>query len=180
MVEYNTINAKLSNSQLNKLKTAVKNNEGTTFGINTKTFISQYLPHELFLTRRQITKLRNNIENNLKTDIKLSKAQISKIIQSGGFLGKLLGPLLKTGLPVLKSVIRPLGLLGLTAASSAIDAGIQKKIYGSGTTTLVISNEEINDIMKIVQALEDSGILLIGVTKTIKNETKEQKEQKKL
>ena len=78
-------------------------------------------------------------------------------------------------MPLLKAVIKPLVLLGLTAASSAIDAGVQKKIYGSGTTTLVILNEEINDIMKIVQALEDSGILLKGVTKTIKNETKEQK-----
>ena len=106
----------------------------------------------------------------------MSKAQISKIIQSGGFLGKFLGPLLKTRLPLLKSVIKPLGLLGLTAASSTIDARVQKKIYGSGTTTLVISNEEMDDIMKIVQTLEDSGILLKGVTKTIKNETKEQKE----
>ena len=104
--------------------------------------------------------------------IKLSKDQISKIFPSGGFLGKILGPLSKTGLPLLKSVIKPLGLLGLIAASSAIDAGVQKKIYGSGTTTLVISNEEMNDIMKIVQALEDSNILLKGVTKTIKNETK--------
>ena len=114
----------------------------------------------------QITKLTNNTENNLQTDIKLSKAQISKIIQSGRFLGKLLGPLLKTGLSLLKSVIKPLGLLGLTTASSAIDAGVQKKIYGSGTTTLVISNEEMNDIMKIVQALENPDILLKGVTKT--------------
>ena len=139
-------------------------------------FNSDNLPHELLLTTRQTTKLRNAIENNMPTDIKLSKARISKIIQSGGFLGKLLGPFLNTGLPVLKSVIKPLGLLGLTAASLAIDAGVQRKIYGSGTITLVISNEEINDIMKIVQALEDSGILLKGVTKTIKNETKEQKE----
>ena len=106
--------------------------------------------------------------------MKLSKAQIFKIIQSGGFLGKLLGPLLKIGLPLSKSVIKPLGLLGLTAVSSAIDAGIQKKIYGSGTTTLVISNKEMNEIMKIVQALEKSGILLKRVTKTIKNETKSQ------
>ena len=74
----------------------------------------------------------------MSIDIKLSKAQISKIIQSGGFLGKILGPLLKNGLPLLKSVIKPLGLLGLTAESLAIDAGLQKKIYGSGTTTLVI------------------------------------------
>ena len=139
-------------------------------------FNSDNLPHELLLTTRQTTKLRNAIENNMSTDIKLSKARISKIIQSGEFLGKLLGPFLNTGLPVLKSVIKPLGLLGLTAASLAIDAGVQRKIYGSGTITLVISNEEINDIVKIVQALEDSGILLKGVTKTIKNETKEQKE----
>ena len=96
-------------------------------------FNGNNLPHELFLTQRQITKLRNSIENNLKTDIKLSKAKISKIIQSGGFLGKILGSLLKAGLPLLKSVIKPLGLLGLTAAISAIDAGVQKKIYGSGT-----------------------------------------------
>ena len=90
----------------------------------------------------------------MSTDIKLIKAQISKIIQSGGFLDKILGPLLKTGLALLKSVIKPLGLLGLTAASSAIDAGVQKKMYGSGKTILVISNEEMDDIMKIVPALE--------------------------
>ena len=89
-------------------------------------FNGNNLPHELFLTQRQITKIRNNIEGNLQTDIKLSKAQISKIIQSGGFLGKLLGPVLKTGLPLLKSVIKPLGLLGVTVASSAIDARVQK------------------------------------------------------
>ena len=94
--------------------------------MNARMFNRNNLPHELFLTQRQITKLRNNIENNLQTPIKLSKAQISKIIQSGGFLGKLLGPLLKNGLPLLKSVIKPLGLLGLTTACSAIDTGVQK------------------------------------------------------
>ena len=141
--------------------------------MNVKIFNSQDLPHELFLTQSQITKLRNNIENNMSTDIKWNKAQISKITQSGGFLGKLLGPLLKTGLPLLKSLIKALGLLGLTAASSAIDAGVQKKMYGSGITTVVISNEEMNDIMKIVKTLEDSDILLGGVTKAIKNQTKE-------
>ena len=172
MVEYNLVNVKLSNSQLNKLKSAVKNKQGITLRMNARMFNGNNLPHKLLLTTRQTTKLRNVIENNLQTDIKLSKAQISKI---SIFLDKILVPLLKTGLPLLKSVIKPLGLLGLTAASSAIDAGIHKKIYGSGTTTLVISNEEMNDIMKNVQALEDSNILLKGVTKTIKNETKEQK-----
>ena len=106
--------------------------------MNARMLNGNNLPHELFLTTRQTTKLRNAIENNMLTDIKLSKPQISKIIQSGEFLGKILGPLLKTGLPLLKSIIKPLELLGLIAASSAIDAGIQKKIYGSGTTTLVI------------------------------------------
>ena len=143
--------------------------------MNARMFNGDNLPHELLLTTRQTTKVRNAIKNNLQTDIKLSKAQISKIIQFGGFLGKIFGPLLKTELPLLKSVIKPFGLLGLTAASSAIDAGVQKKRYGSGTSTLVISNQEMNDIMKIVEALEDSNILLKGVKNTIKNETKEQK-----
>ena len=127
MVEYNTVNAKLSNSQLNKLQGAVKTRQRTTLRINTRMFSANNLPHELLLTTRQTTKLRNAIENNMSTDIKLSKAQISKIIQSGGFLGRLLGPLLKTGLSLLKSVIKPFGLLGLTVASSAIVAGIQKR-----------------------------------------------------
>ena len=130
--------------------------------MNAKMFNGNNLPHELLLTTRQTAKLRNAIENNLQTDIKLSKAQLSKIIQSGRFLGKMLGPLLKTGLPLLKSVIKPLGLLGLTAASSAIDAGVQKKMHDSGKPTLIISSEEINDIMKIVQGLEDSNISLLA------------------
>ena len=127
MVEYNTINANLSDSQLNKLKSAVKNKQRTTLRMSARMFNGYNLPHELLLTTRQSTKLRNAIENNIATNIKLSKAQISKIIQSGGFLGKLLDPLLKTGLPLLKPVIKPLGLLGLTAATSAIDAGVQKE-----------------------------------------------------
>ena len=112
----------------------------------------------------------------MSTDLELSRAFISKIIQSGGFLrsllSKLAGPLMKVAIALAKNILAP---LGITAAASAIDAGIQKKIHGSGTTTLIISNEEMNDIMKIVQALEDSNILLKGVTKTIKNETKERK-----
>ena len=106
----------------------------------------------------------------------MSRGQISKIIQPGGSLGallsKLAGLLMKVTVPLAKYFLAP---LGITAAGSAIDAEIQKKIHGSGTTTLTISNEEMNDIMKIVQALEDSSILLKGLAKTIKNETKEQK-----
>ena len=121
-------------------------------------------------------KLRNAFNNNMSTDLKLSKAHIFKIIQSRGFLGSLLSkladPLMKVAVPLAKNILAP---LGITVALSAIDAGIQKEIYASGTTTLIISNKEMNDIMKIVQAFEDSNILLKGVTKTIENESKEQK-----
>ena len=96
------------------------------------------LPHELLLITRQKTKLRNAFNNNMSTDLKLFKAQISKIIQSGGFLGRLLGPLLKSGLPLMKNVIKLLAKsvlvpLGLTAAASVADAEIHKKILGSGS-----------------------------------------------
>ena len=109
MVEYSKVNVKLSDTQLKKLKTAVKDKTGTT-----------------------LRKLRNSFDNNMSTDLKLSKAQISKIIQFGGFLGRLLGPLLKTGLPLIKNVIKSLAksvliLLELIAAESASDAGIHKK-----------------------------------------------------
>ena len=121
-------------------------------------------------------KLRNAFNNNIPTDLDLSKAQTCKIIQSGGFLESLLSklarPLMKVAILLAKNILPP---WGITAAVSAIDAEIQKKIHGSGTTTLIISNEEMKDIIKIVQALEDSNILLKGVNKTIKNEIKEQK-----
>ena len=119
--------------------------------------------------------MRNATNNNLATDIKLSKAQIKKLIQSAGFLGKLLsklaGPLMKVAMPLAKNVLAP---LGLTAAMSAIDGSIQKKKRGDGVK-LIIEQEDINDIIKIIEALENSGILLKGVTKTIENETKEQR-----
>ena len=174
MVEYSKINCKLTNVQLNKLKKAVKSNEGATLRFGIKNFNKDELPHELLLTTRQNTKLRNAINNNLSTYINLSKAQIKKIIQSGGFLGKLLsklaGQLMKVAMPLAENVLAP---LGLTVAMSAIDGSIQKKIHGSGVK-LIIQEEDMKDIMKIIEALENSGILLKGVTKTIENETKEQ------
>ena len=136
----------------------------------------------MLLTTRQNTKLRNAISNNLATDIKFSKAQIKELIQLGGFLGKLLsklaGPLMKVALPLAKNVLAP---LGLTAAMFAIDGSIERKIHGSGATKgagvkLIIEKEDMNDIIKIIEALENSGILLKGVSKTIENETKEQRE----
>ena len=138
-------------------------------------------PNELLLTNRPVANIRKAFADHSSTDIKLSKTQLSKMIQSGGFFGRLLGPLLKTGLPLIKSVIKPLAKsvlipLGLTAAAAA-DAGIHKKILGSGhnNTTLIISNDEKDDILKIVKSLEDSGLLLKGVSKTIQNEAKEQR-----
>ena len=111
----------------------------------------------------------------MATDIKLSKAQIKKLIQSGGFLGKLLsklaGPLMIVAVPLAKNVLAP---LGLTAAMSAIDGSIQKKMHGSGVK-LIIEEEDMNDIIKIIEELENSGILLKGISKTIENETKEQR-----
>ena len=135
MVEYTKINCKLTNIQINKLKKAVKSNEEVSLRLGIKDFNKDELPHELLLTTKQNTKLRNAINNNLSTDIKLSKTQIRKLIQSRGFLGKLLsklaGPLMKVAMPLAKNVLAP---LGLTAAMSAIDGSIQKKIHGSGVT----------------------------------------------
>ena len=175
MVEYSKVNVKLSDTLLlKKLKTAFKKRTATTLRMSLKIFDENDLPHELLLTVRQKTKLRNAFSNNMSTDLKLSKAQISKIIQSGEFLGSLVSKLalIKVAAPLAKNILTP---LEITAAASAIDAEIRRKIHGSGTTTLIISSEEINDIMKIIQALEDSNIWLKGVAKTIKNETKEQK-----
>ena len=129
MVEYTTINCKLTNVQLNKLKKSVKSNEGATLRLGIKHFNKDELPHELLLTTRQNNKLRNAINSNsLATDIKSSKAQIKKLIQSGGFLGKLLsklaGPLMKIAKPLAKNVLAPLGLI---ATMSGIDGSIQKK-----------------------------------------------------
>ena len=103
MVEATKVKVRLSDSQLKKLNAFVSNNTGTTLRISLEIFNIKNLPHELLLTRRQKTKIRNAFSNNRSTDLKLSKAQINKMIQSGGFLGKLLGPLLKTGLPLIKN-----------------------------------------------------------------------------
>ena len=178
MFKYSKVNVTLSDTQLKKLKIAVKNNAGTTLRMSFKLFDGNDLPHELLLTTRPRTMLRNAFNNNMSTDMKLSKVQISKIIQSSGLLGSLLsklaGTLINVAVSLAKNILAP---LGRTAAASASDAGIKKKKkqHGSGVTTLITSNEETNDIMKIDQALEGSNILLKGATRTIKNGTKEQK-----
>ena len=108
-------------------------------------------------------------------NIKLSKNQLNRIVQSGEFLDRLFGPLLKTGLPLIGNVLKSLAKSvlipwGLTAAAAVTNAAIHKKMFRSGFTTLIFSNEEMNDIMKIVKSLEESGLLIKGVSKTIKNE----------
>ena len=185
MTQYNSLNVKLSNSQLNKLKSAIKNKTDVILRLSSNMIGNSddetNFPDKLLLTNRQVANLRRAFAKHTSTSINLSKTQLSKMIQSGGFLGRVLGPLLKTGLPLMKSVIKPLAKsvlvpLGLTAGASAADAGIHKKILGSGhNTTLIISKDEMEDTLKIVKSLEDSGILLNGVSETIKNEAKEQK-----
>ena len=130
MVEYGKVNVKLSNKQLKKLKSAVKHNTGIILRMSLKMFDGNNLPHKLLLTTRRKTKLRNAFNNNMSTDKKLSKAHNFKIIQFGGFLGSLLsklaGPLMKVAAPLAKNILAP---LGITAAVSAIDAGIKRNTW---------------------------------------------------
>ena len=128
MVEHSKVNVKLPDTQLKKLKTAVKYKTWTTLRMSLKMLDGNDLPHELLLTTSQKIKLRNAFNNNMPTDLTLTKANISKIVQSGGFLGsflsKLADPLMKVAVPLAKNI---LALLGMTAAASTIDAGIQIK-----------------------------------------------------
>ena len=164
------------NLPLNKLKSAMKNEIDVILRLSSNMIGNSddetNFPHKLLLTNRQVANLRKAFATRTSTDIKLSKAQLTKM-QKGGFL-RFSAPLLKSGLPLLKSVIKSLGILGLTAAASATDAAINKKILGSGTTTLIISNDELNGILKRVKSLEDSGVLLKGVSEIVKDEAKEQ------
>ena len=144
--------------------------------------------HKLLITNRQVANFRKAFANYLSTDIKKLKNQLSKMIQSGGFLGRTISPLLKAGFPLIKNVIKLLAKsilipLGLTAAASATDAGIHKKILESrnlssshNNTVLITSNDEMEDIIKMVKSLEESGLLLKGVAETVQNEVKNKKE----
>ena len=143
MTQYNTSNVKLSNSQLEKLKSGIKNGAEVTLKLSSKVVGASNdennFPHKLLLINTQVSKLRKVFANNSSANIKLSKTQLHKIGQSGGFLGRLLGPLLETGLPLRKNVLKPsaksvLIPLGLTAAASRTDAAIYKKMFGSGIT----------------------------------------------
>ena len=196
MTQYNSLNVKLSNLQLDKLKFPTENEIEVVLRLSSKMIGDDEtnFSHKLLLTNRQVSNLHKAFAVKSSTDIKLSKIQKSQMIQSGRFLGRLLGPLLKTGLPLMNNVIKPLAKsvllpLGLTAAA---DAGIHNKILGSGcrhssssallhhpshniNTILITSNDEMRDIIKIVKSLEDSSLLPQGFSETIQNEVKEQR-----
>ena len=136
MAQYDSLNVKLSNLQINKLKSARKNEAKVVLRLSSnmidKSDDETNFPHKLLLTNRQVANLRKAFANYLSTDIKLSKTQLSKMIQSGGFLGRLLGPLLKTGLPLMKNVIKPL------AKSVLIPLGLTAAVYMKKSQDLVI------------------------------------------
>ena len=135
MTQQNSLNVKLSHSQLNKFKSAIKNETEVVLRLSSNMIGDNEndFPHKLLLTNRQVSNLCKAFTNHSSADIKLSKTQLSKMIQSWGFLGRLLGPLPKTGLPLIKNVIKPIAKksvlipLGLTAGVSAADAGIHRK-----------------------------------------------------
>ena len=144
MTQYNSLNVRFSNSQINKLKSAIKNETDVILRLFNMIGISNNetnFSHKLLLTNRQILSLRKAFNNQTSADIKFSKTQLTKM-QKGGFF-RFLASLLKSGLPSLKSVIKPLGMLGLTE---------NKKILGSGNhTTSIISNDDMQDLLKIVE-----------------------------
>ena len=170
MENYQEARVKLTNTQLNKLRSAGKNKTGTILRLNKKNFEDKELSHELFLTTGQTTKIRNAFTNNMSIDIKLTKTQISQIIQSGGSLGSWLASL---GRKALKNVDIPLArdsLPGLVSNLTSSAISVENKL--SKEFTLLISNEDMNDIIKIIKSLEDSSVLIDGVTKTVKDEIK--------
>ena len=177
MTPCNSLNVKLSNSQLNKLNYAIKNETDVVLRLSSNMIGNSddetNFPHKLLLTNSQVANIHKAFANHISTDIKLSKAQLTKM-KKGGFL-RFLAPLLKCGLPLLKSVIIPLDMLGLTAAASAADAAFNKRNLRSGGLTRIITfNDNMQDLLKTVNSLKDSGLLLDGITETVKNETKEQ------
>ena len=177
MTQYNSLSVKLSKSQINKLKSAIKNETDVILRLSSNmtghSDDEVNFPLKLLLTNRQVAKFRKAFANHTSADIKLSKVQLTKM-QKCRFL-RFLAPLLKSGLPLLKSVIKPLGMLGLTAAASVTDTAIHKNVLGSvNHTKLIISNDDIQDILKIIKSLEENGLLLEGITETAKNEIKEQ------
>ena len=161
-----------------------KNKKGTILRLSKKKFEDQELPHELCLTARQTAKIRNAFANNMSTDIKLSKAQISKIIRSGGSFGYWIGNLGKKVLTNIAILLARDNLPGLVSnLTSNVIKKFERKISGKGAFrarkgfTLFISNEDLNNFIKIIKSLEDSGELVDGVIETVNNEIKKQEDR---
>ena len=175
MTQYNTLNVKLSNSQLNKLKSGIKNGTEVTTKLSSNVVgdsnNENNFPHKLLITNTQVFRLRKLLQIiPSSAHVRLSKTRFHKIRQSRGSLGRLLGPLLKIGLSLMENVLKPLAKsvlipLGLIAGASATDTAVHKKMFRSGhprmlasrlsdlisrMTTLIISIEETDDVMKIV------------------------------
>ena len=150
MNQYNSLNV-----TFNRLKSVIKNETGAALRLSSNMIGNPNdetkFPHKLILTNRQVINLCRNVANKSSTDIKLSKTQLFKMIQSSKSLGRLLGPLLNTSLSLMKTVIQLLAKsflipLGASAASAA-DVGLHKKILGSGTTKLIIANNKMKQII---------------------------------
>ena len=163
MTQYNSLNVNSSSSQFCKLKATMKN-ESEVVSKDNFDGETNFL-HKLLLTDRQVTNLCKAVSDNSSVDVKLSKTELSKIIKSRRFLGRLLGSFLKVGLPLMQNVLQQLAKrmlipLKLTATVSAADAGIHKKTLESGGTISRISSEKMKDIMKTVRFLEHSRFLI--------------------
>ena len=179
MANYQEVRVKLINTQLKKLKAAAKYKTGTILRIINKNFEDEHLPHELFLTTRQTTKIIKVFANNMSTQIKLTKAQISRIIQWGGSFGSWLGNLGKKAPTNIAIPLARENLPGLESnlASNAID-NFERKISRKGAVRggkefiLFIFSEDMGDIIKIIKSLEDSGVLIDRVTETVKHKIK--------
>ena len=179
MVNYQEARVRLTNIQLNKLKSAAKNKSARILRLTKKNFEYEELLHQLLLTTRKTIKICNVISNDMSTDIKLSKDQISTIIQSSGSFGSWLGNLRKKALTNITIPLAGDNLPGLKCnlTSNAINK-FEGKINGKGAVRagkgfiLSISNEDMNAIIKIIKSLKDSGVLIDGVTETVKNEIK--------
>ena len=190
----------MSISQLNKLKSGIKYCTDVFLKLSANVVgdsnDENNFPHKLLLTNTKVSNFHKAFVNNPSANIKLSKTQLHKMGQSRGFLGRYLGPLLKAGLSLMKNVVKSLAKsvlipLGFSASASATDAAIHNEMFGSGrprmsasrpsdlsphTTTLIISNEEKNDIMKRIKSLEGCGLLIKGVSKQIKMKKENKKE----
>ena len=159
MANYQEKRVKLTNTHLNKLKSSARNKTGTILRLNKKSFEDEELPDELFLTTRQTTKIRNAFANNMSTDIKLSKAQISKIIQSGGSFGSWLGNLGKKALTNIAIPLERDNLPGLVSnLTSNVINKFERKISGNRAVravtgfTLFVLSEDLNENIKVIKS----------------------------